>query len=459
MPVPDSVREAISGRLARLPSSPEEVLQAASVVGRSFPTALVARMLDVPVLSCLDALDRAAEAGLVEATSVPGEYRFVHDLVREAVEAGLSALDRVRLHRSAADAIENSGPAASGQLAELARHWAIAAVAGKRLRAAAWIQRAAEEAMHRLAHEEAARLFRLAVTVGEHELDDDLRCRLHIAAGTALKWAGNMSERLEVSEQAAALARTLGRPDLLAEAALVLEGGGGGLETELTLRRWCEEALSTMDPRPSALRARVLATHSDVCMYLADVDAARRSSRHAITEAEQSGDLTAVVAALRARQLVASGPDGINERARLADRMAAIGRETRDPVTRMWAHLWRIDVAFQRGDLGAVARELEPLAQSVEEARSPVARWHLLQCRAVLAQAQGRFADATRLADQALAALPLSATGYGSAVINRTGVLSAVAMHTGDDADLTALRARNSPPTPVRTISTTRPTR
>ena len=201
-----------------------------------------------------------------------------------------------------------------------------------------------------------------------------------------------------------------------------------------------------MDARPSALRARVLATHSDVCMYLADVEAARRSSRHAITEAEQSGDLTAVVAALRARQLVASGPDGITERARLADRMAAIGRETRDPVTRMWAHLWRIDVAFQRGDLGAVGRELEPLAQSVEEGRSPVARWHLLQCRAVLAQAQGRFADATRLADQALAALPISATGYGSAVINRTGVLSVVAMHTGDDADLAALRARDHPP-------------
>src|SRR3712207_398092 len=184
--------------------------------------------------------------------------------------------------------------------------------------------------------------------------------------------------------------------------------------------------MATLDPGRVALRAKVLATHSDVCMYLGDVDAARASSGRAITEAEQSGDLTAVVAALRARQLVATGPEGIGERSRLADRMAAIGRETRDPLTRMWAHLWRTDVAFQHGDLAAVQRELEPLAQCAAEARSTVARWHLLQCTAVLAQAQARFADARRLADQALACLPPTGTGHGSAVINRTGVLSEI---------------------------------
>jgi DNA-binding CsgD family transcriptional regulator len=403
---------------------------------------MVARMLDVPVLGCLGCLDEAVRAGLVEATPVPGEYRFVHDLVRDAVEAGLGTPQRVRLHRSAAEAIEASGAGTPDRsLADLARHWAVAAVAGERPRAAAWIQRAAEDAVQRLAYEEAARLYRLAATVGAPELDDDLRCRLLISAGSALKAAGNLSDRLADATQAAELARRLRRPDLLAQAALVLEGGGGDLESEMMLRRWCEEALATLDPRPTALRARVLATHSDVCMYQGDVEAARASSGRAITVAELSGDLTAVVAALRARQLVATGPEGIGERFRLADRMAAIGRETRDPVTRMWAHLWRIDVAFQRGDLGAVGRELEPLARCTDEARSPVARWHLQQCRAVLAQAQARFADAGRLADQALAALPPSATGHGSAVINRTALLSAIAVHTGGTPDLAGLRA------------------
>jgi hypothetical protein len=96
----------------------------------------------------------------------------------------------------------------------------------------------------------------------------------------------------------------------------------------------------------------------------------------------------------------------VDERARVTEEMLALGRMTGAPGTRMWAHLRRIDVAFQHGDLAAVARELEPLAACAEQARGPVARWHLLQARAVLAQSQARFADARRFVDQALAALP-----------------------------------------------------
>ena len=147
----------------------------------------------------------------------------------------------------------------------------------------------------------------------------------------------------------------------------------------------------------------------------------------------------AVAAALRARQLVASGPEGMEERATLADRMDAVGRECRDPALRMWGHLWRIDVAFEGGDLAAVGRELEPLAHCAAELRTPVARWHLLQARAVLAQAVGRFAESRLLAERAVAVLPPSATGRESAQINRTALLSLIGLHTGDASDLTGL--------------------
>ncbi|MGK5169272.1 ATP-binding protein [Geodermatophilus sp. CPCC 205761] len=445
-PVPDGVRAAIAARLGRLSAGSARALAAASVIGREFAAPTVARVLDVPVLACLTVLDEAAAAGMVEATAVAGRFRFPHDLVHDAVEADLGTSERVRLHRRAAEALEPPLDGTSdGRLADLARHWAVAAVAGERARAAAWIRRAAEEAGHRLAYEEAARLYRLAVTVGAGDLDDGLRCRLLIDAGTALRLAGDLSERPTVSRQAAAIARRLGRADLLAEAAVVLEGGLPDVESEVTLRRWCEEALAGMEPHPSALRARVLATLSDTCMYLGDVDAARAASGQALTAAEASGDPSTLAAAIRARQLVATGPDGVDERSDLAERMAALGSVTRDPRTRMWAHLWRIDVAFQHGDLTAVDREIGPLAQCAEEVRSPVARWHVLQCRAVLAQSRARFADARRLADDALAALPPSATGHGSAVINRTGLLAGVALHTGDEADLTGLRPPGRP--------------
>jgi DNA-binding CsgD family transcriptional regulator len=443
--VPVSVREAIGARVRRLSAPSALLLQAAAIVGREFPVALVTSMTDVPLHECLAALDEAAVAGLVEPTSTPGERRFVHDLVRDAVEAGLGTADRVRLHRAAADAVEaHYAGRIEPHLSDLARHWAVAAVAGERTRAARWIGRAADQAMRRLAYEEAARLRRLALTIGADGFDDVERCRILLAVGAALRLAERLPGRLEVCLEAAALARELRLPDLLAEAAVTLEGGDSDLGYELVVRSLCEEALAVLDPGPTPLRARVAANLSDVCMYLGDLDAAELASAEALTVAQHCGDEAALVAALRARQLVCSRPDGVDERARLAEEMLALGRESRVPATRMWAHLWRIDVEFQRGDLAAVARELERLAWCAEEVRGPVARWHLLQCRAVLAQAQARFADARRLTDQALAALPPSATGHISAVINRTALLSTMRVHTGERVDLTGFHAGDS---------------
>ena len=182
-------------------------------------------MLEASELTCLPLIEEAAAAGLV-AASPPGDHRFVHDLVRDAVEAGLAAAERVRLHRSAADAVERlHAGRLEPHLSDLARHWAAAAVSGERERAADWITRAAEEAMRRLAYEEAARLYRLALAVGAGDIDDDRRCRLLLGVAGALKAAGELSGRLPACREAAALARGLRRPDLLAEAALAMEGG------------------------------------------------------------------------------------------------------------------------------------------------------------------------------------------------------------------------------------------
>ncbi len=439
-PVPAGVRDAIRARLARLSPETVRLVHAASVVGREFPLPLVADMLEESELTCLPLIEEAAAAGLVAGSS-PGDHRFVHDLVRDAVVAGLSAAQRVRLHRSAADAVERlHAGRLEPHLSDLARHWAAAAVSGERERAADWITRAAEEAMRRLAYEEVARLYRLALTVGADDIDDDRRCRLQLGLAGALKAAGELSGRLAASREAAALARGLRRPDLLAEAALAMEGGESSLEAEVSVRASCEEALAALPPSASGLRAKVAANLSTACMYLGDLEAAGRASAHALEMADLSGDPASLAAALRARQLVATGPEGMEERATLADRMYTVGRESRDPTTRMWGHLWRIDVAFERGDLAAVGRELEPLGHCVAEQRTPVARWHLLQARAVLAQALGRFADARLLADRAVAALPPSATGRESAQINRAALLSLVGLHTGEAADFTALR-------------------
>jgi DNA-binding CsgD family transcriptional regulator len=431
-----NVQGAIAARLRRLSPDCVRLLEAAAIVGRSFSVAVVASMLAQQVVGCLALVDEARAARLVEADGEPGGYRFVHALVRDVIEHALGTADRVRLHRSAADAIERHHGPPGPPVFELARHWAVAAVIGERARAAGWIRRAAEEAMRRLAYEETARLFRQTLEIGGAELDGQERCKLLLAAGTAAHLSADLDGRLDACLEAAEVARAIGRPDLLAEAALVMEPvGRPGFD--LATRRLCEEAAAALGPEPASLRARVTARLAESFAYLRELDRAWPASEHALALAEQSGDPLAVAAALRARQLVCSGPDGLKDRARLADRMLALGRQTRQADVEVWARLWQIDASFERGDLGRVASEIDALARCVREIQGPRERFEVLRCQAALAQAQARFLDARRLADEAFAALAPS--GHPGPYAVRAAITNLVGRHVGqDDASVAA---------------------
>jgi DNA-binding CsgD family transcriptional regulator len=437
LPATSNVQGAIAARLGRLSPDCVRLLEAAAIVGRGFSVAVVASMLDRPVLGCLALVDEARAARLVAADGEPDGYRFVHALVRDAIERALGTVDRVRLHRLAADAIEQHHGARSGpQVFELARHWAVAAVVGERARAAGWIRRAAEEAMRRLAYEEAARLFRQTLDIGGAELAGEDRCALLLAAGTAAQLSADLGGRLDACLEAAEVARALGRPDLLAEAALVMEPvGRPGFD--LATRRLCEEAAAALGSEPGSLRVRVTARLAESFAYLREIDRAWPASEQALALAEQSGDPLAVAAALRARQLVCSGPDGLDERAQLADRMLALGRQTRQAGVEVWARLWRIDAWFERGDLGRVASEIDALARCVREIQGPRERFEVLRCQAALAQAQARFLDARRLADEAFAVMAPS--GHPGPYAVRAAIANLVGRHVGqDDASVAA---------------------
>jgi DNA-binding CsgD family transcriptional regulator len=431
-----NLQGAIAARLRRLSPDCVRLLEAAAIVGRSFSVAVVASMLAQPVVGCLALVDEARAARLVEADGEPGGYRFVHALVRDVIEHALGTADRVRLHRSAADAIERHHGPPGPPVFELARHWAVAAVIGERARAAGWIRRAAEEAMRRLAYEETARLFRQTLDIGGAELDGQERCRLLLAAGTAAHLSADLGGRLNACLEAAEVARALGRPDLLAEAALVMEPvGRPGFD--LATRRLCEEAAAALDSEPGSLRARVTARLAESFAYLREIDRAWPASEHALALAEQSGDPLAVAAALRARQLVCSGPDGLEDRARLADRMLELGRQTRQADVEVWARLWQIDALFERGDLGRVASEIDALARCVREIQGPRERFEVLRCQAALAQAQARFLDARRLADEAFAVMAPS--GHPGPYAVRAAITNLVGRHVGqDDASVAA---------------------
>ena len=428
--VPGRVLEATAYRLTQLSDEARTVLQAAAVAGNIFSVGVVARMLDRSVLSLLGPLEEGTVAGFLVAGDRRGDQRFSHALVSSAVAARLSAEEQRRLHAAAADAIE---ALYEGQvrlhLAEVARHRVEASLPGDRARAVAACEAAAAVAWEALAFEEAVRLYRQALTVGEGELGEDDRSRLELALAAALHRGGDLPGAQETAARAARRAERRRDRLGLARAALVMEASGVP-EWDGEICRACEQALAGND-LPDDLRARVSARYAQALVYRGEYGQAEQVSRDALAAAESAADPAALVDALRARQLACSAPEGLAERIVLADRMLEAADALGSAWAEMWGRTWRIDTLFETGQLRRIQRELTDLGSCLDRLSGPVGRWQHLESGATLALATGRFAEAARLAREAFKLF--SDMGHPAAIGALAVILSQSGLHIGMD--------------------------
>jgi tetratricopeptide (TPR) repeat protein/transcriptional regulator with XRE-family HTH domain len=138
--LPWSVAQSVLQRVRALPEVSREVLGVAAVIGRVAPRPLLAAVVAQPENALVAALDAACRARLLEEHG-DDAYRFVHDMIRETVEADLGAARRAMLHRQVAGALERrpgSPPAES-----LAYHYGCT---DEHLKAGCWLERAGDEA-------------------------------------------------------------------------------------------------------------------------------------------------------------------------------------------------------------------------------------------------------------------------------------------------------------------------
>ena len=103
--VPESIRLVLGQRLDRLASSTREVLVAAAVSGRTFTSEIVGEVADTSEDALVDAFDEAERARLIMSGKSAGELMFSHELIRQTLLSGVSAVKRERLHLRTADAI------------------------------------------------------------------------------------------------------------------------------------------------------------------------------------------------------------------------------------------------------------------------------------------------------------------------------------------------------------------
>jgi DNA-binding CsgD family transcriptional regulator/predicted ATPase len=254
--LPPSIAAAVRQRVSRLSPRLVDYLRTASIIGRTFASAFLARVAGEDVEAVEECLVEGVQAGLVRQTQ-GGTYAFSHDKIRECLYGDVSSTRRTRLHEFIGEALEaereDEGALDSHRLADLAFHFARS---GHRQKGVLYSRRAAEQALRAYAAEEAMAHYRTALTL------DDVRDAEHgdllMGLGEASMLAG--ADRDAVGAFRSALAWYHQRGEKV-RAALAAHGLGRArwrLEELLPARAAFEEARNLLEDAPRAETARVL---------------------------------------------------------------------------------------------------------------------------------------------------------------------------------------------------------
>jgi len=429
-----SVGEVIRERLAPLPDDCREALEVASVLGRDFDYAPLAAALRTSPSRAVAALDPAVDARLVGPEgSRAGAYRFVHTLIRDAVEEQIAPSRRAELHARVFGALRDTG---WGQASDLAHHAVQARPVVSDEVAADAASSAAEAADRLLAWEDAAAWWQTTLTLTRRR--DRADAGLLMRLGRSLLLAGHIDEARErfeaAAEEASRAGDGAGDGATLAASALAVGETVAEVAADPKLVALLDRA-RRHPAVPAEMRARLLARWAIATYWQAGGrEESRRASLEAVELAEQAGDTESLGAALIARQFTLRGPDFLEERLAAGVAVLEIATRLGDQDLRFRARQWLVPDRYQVGALGLVVADVADMAAIAEANRNPLQRWWVLIYRGLLAGFAGRDAEAEDLAHEA-AALGRR-LGQPAADAYRIGQLGRVYWFAGRLADL-----------------------
>ncbi|MCA1841621.1 MAG: AAA family ATPase [Actinobacteria bacterium] len=397
--VPDSVRDVIGRRLARLPAETADLLALAAVQGDRFDLAVLTAAAGQPYTSVLRALDPATSARFVtEPAGEPPTARFVHALLRQTVEDGLPAGRRMELHHATGDALASLvGVGWADHAAELARHWLAAmppvgASVDDLRRTLDYTEEAARRAATALAYEEAATLLTRAAPLAARLGDPGRRAAVLVALGEAQHNAGDGAHRRSLLE-AANLALELGDGQLAAHAALAnqrpISITGAVDEERVAL---FERVLEALGPADTSDRARMLGAMATELHPGTDP---RRYdlAREALAVARRVGDPACLGHVLAYAAFALWEAETLPERLEIATELSQLAGQLGDPMLQLHAGLALYYAAAQSGDLDQARSALSSATEMAEALGQPALRIRAIWAQQSCALLEGRFAD------------------------------------------------------------------
>ncbi len=404
--LPESVREVVAARAARVGGRAISALSMAAVIGRDFDLELLVQATGMDEDGLLDLLDDAVAASLVrENPGAPGRYSFSHALVQHTLYQDLGGTRRARSHRQVAEAIEDMlGEHAGNRAEELAYHFLNATTPVHLDKALVYARQAGDQALRALAPADAVRHYSQAIELLADVRDPDphLSIDLLLSLGTAQRQAGIAAFR-ETLLEAARQAGELGDGPRLAQAALANNRGYVSALGEVDVEREqaLESALETLPEAESAPRALLLAT---LCAELSygPLDRRLALAREAKAIARRLGDKATLAKVLYLCDDSLRVPSLLAER--LADSIEALslGEDLGDPVTSFWAASAVQPNAHQAGEFDLAERAIDTMNRLSRRLNQPALVWHARFHEASQAMLHGDCANAERLATEAL---------------------------------------------------------
>jgi class 3 adenylate cyclase/tetratricopeptide (TPR) repeat protein len=397
--VPDSVRTIIRRRIAPFADQTKTVLTIASLIGREFGLELLGEVSELGTGQLIEALEPVlANALIAEVTSAFGRYRFVHEVIREALRVEVPSTERVRLHQRIGAGVEKlNSNHLEPYLAQLAHHYMEAVPLGTATKAVEYARRGAELASSKLAFAEAVRLYLTALRAldAARNGDEVQRCEILLAMGEAQAHGGTLRQARQSFEQAAEIARRLSRSDLLSQTALSLGTWFGGFFNEgRPLLGTIEEALSVMAPADTPLRAELMAKLAGEHYWTGQREPGLSLCKTAVEMARRVGDPRALVSALWSQCEISWGPENVDGRLAAATEIATLAESIGAYQRALRAHEMRFTALLEMGDTMRVEAEVQAyvaLAKKSGEQFGIVERF-----RAALALLRGRFDEAER---------------------------------------------------------------
>ncbi len=406
--LPDGIRQIIGVRLHKLSERCLDVLQIAAVMGRSFSVEIVARaMPDWDPRGVFQCVEEALGAGIAAAASPPAWFHFTHALLREVLYERTPLSRRGGVHERIARAMEERyARELDSHLAALAHHYYSSLPGGPADKAVEMAQRAGACARRQLGFEDAVSNYQLALKALDHDPEARTlqRAELNIELGTMQALSGDSLHALESFRLAAQYAKTAGRSELQARAAIEFEEASWrfailGAAAVAPL----QEALQALGPQDSVLKASALSSLARCLLFTGAHEDAFRTGELAIAMARRLKHDAALVEILF-RSLAAYDlrPNQLAERLAITEEAMRLARRSGNREFLLYLVAWQVYNLSESGDMAARSRFLEELGRLANEQRQPLYQYVYRCYHALTAMVTGRFAEAEQIALQAV---------------------------------------------------------